>query len=136
MYEDYKIFPKGPGVVGLTCVILHCYRYVHKHACNHSICIVRLLVAARPFLSESAPVFHPNLMVLLRLPNRNAKWQSKEEGHRSPVSQRKVLRQRIEREVASRTFRIMVRARKACCRGSKATAGDHGRCLGGADGGS
>ena len=83
-------------------------------------------------------------------PTRNAKRQSKEEGclsvsaivsiwgvqcitHRSPVSQRKVFRQRVEREVASGPFGVVVGTGEACCRGLKATAGDQGRCLWGAD---
>lgn len=49
--------------------------------------------------------------------------------HRSPVSQREVLRQRVEGEVASRTFGIMVGTGEACGGGSKATAGDQGGCL-------
>lgn len=77
-----------------------------------------------PQRSSLSPFPPPRLSVLLRLPNGNAKRQSEEESHRSPVSQGEVLRQRIEGEVASRTFGIMVGTGEACGGGSKATAGD------------
>ena len=55
--------------------------------------------------------------------------------HRSPVSVEEVFGQRVEGEVAARTFGVMVGTREAGGGGSKATAGDQGGCLGGAKGG-
>ena len=55
--------------------------------------------------------------------------------HRSPVSVEEVLGQRVEGEVAARTFGVVVRAGEAGGGGSKATVGDQGGCLGGAKGG-
>lgn len=55
--------------------------------------------------------------------------------HRSPVSVEEVFGQRVEGDVAARTFGVVVGTREAGGGGSKATAGDQGGCLGGAKGG-